>query len=636
MRAFQKHARLSKVIMFAVDMLLAVLATYVAMSLRFEGDISARTMALYARNMPSILLLYTSCFVAGRVYSVLWQYAGVRDLLRLSLVSLGGCILTLLLNLILALGLSRSVLILVALFVLLGMGGFRLLWRLAAGTRNAPGPKEVAAPLLIVGAGEAGAYIVKHFRSGNSKLAKPVIVLDDDPKKLGLRMLGVPVAGRTDQVAEFVQKYGIKEIVVAIPSLPSDKLTQLVGRCSETGCRVRVLSWPLDAPMEKRKPVIVEVNTADFLSRGEITLATEQTGEYLSGKKVLVTGGGGSIGSELCRQIMDFAPKLLIVLDAFENGAYELECELKQKHGQDCAVEVVIGSIRDKARLDEVFSEYRPEIVFHTAAYKHVPLMEKCPAEAIKNNVFGTKNLLESADASGVERLVQISTDKAVNPTNIMGATKRVTEMLIQSFAEKSTMKCMAVRFGNVLGSHGSVIPLMEAQIKRGGPVTVTHKDITRYFMTIPEAAQLVLCAGGIAQTGSICVLDMGQPVRILDLAKQLIRAHGLEPDVDIPITITGLRPGEKLYEELLMESERKRMTKTSHSKIMVAAVDPVNTKLLNQQLRTLMSAIEKNDERAAQAIKQMTPTYRAPGEERPGGEWPDALRPVITPKLTG
>ena len=270
----------------------------------------------------------------------------------------------------------------------------------------------------------------------------------------------------------------------------------------------------------------------------------------------------------------------------------------------------LIGSIRDRQRLDEVFEQYHPQVVFHAAAHKHVPLMERSPAEAIKNNVFGTRNLLASASEHGVERLVQLSTDKAVNPTNVMGATKRITEMLIQRYGEKTDMKCMAVRFGNVLGSHGSVIPLMEAQIRKGGPVTVTHPDIVRYFMTIPEAAQLVLQAGGIAKSGSIFVLDMGEPVRIMDLAQKLIRAYGYEPDVDMPIKIIGLRPGEKLYEELLMDSERDKMTKTAHKKIFVANVDRVDDAQFERMMKTLEEVVDKNDERAVEAIAEVVPTY--------------------------
>ena len=323
-----------------------------------------------------------------------------------------------------------------------------------------------------------------------------------------------------------------------------------------------------------------------------------------------MTGGGGSIGSELCRQIMRFKPRQLLVFDIYENCAYELEMELRQKYGKDVPILVLVGSIRDKKRLDEVFEEYHPSVVFHAAAHKHVPLMEVSPAEAVKNNVIGTKNLLTSAAEHNVERFVQLSTDKAVNPTNVMGCTKRICEMLIQTFAQNTEMKCMAVRFGNVLGSHGSVIPLFESQIRKGGPVTVTHPDIVRYFMTIPEAAQLVLQAGALAQTGSIYVLDMGEPVRIMELAKKLIRFYGYEPDVNMPIKIVGLRPGEKLYEELLMDSEQDKMRKTAHDKIFVAPPMEIDLAKFYEQIQQLKEAAAHNDNSVVKLLEEMVPTY--------------------------
>ena len=397
-------------------------------------------------------------------------------------------------------------------------------------------------------------------------------------------------------------------------------MQEILELCNQTHCHTRMLSEPTDTDQsaEESTPFIRELNISDFLSRDEVELDTDSIAGYLSGKVVMVTGGGGSIGSELCRQIMRFKPKLLIIFEIYENCAYELMYDLRQRYGKDCPVITRIGSIRDKHRLDEVFELYHPEVVFHAAAHKHVPLMELSPAEAIKNNVFGTRNLLESASAHGVERLVQLSTDKAVNPTNVMGATKRITEMLIQRYGEKTNMKCMAVRFGNVLGSHGSVIPLMESQIRKGGPVTVTHPDITRYFMTIPEAAQLVLQAGGIAKSGSIFVLDMGEPVRIMDLAKKLIRAYGYEPNVDMPIKIIGLRPGEKLYEELLMDSERDKMTRTAHKKIFVANVDKIDDAQYDHMMQVLQSVEDKNDERAVEAIAEIVPTYHPDEKNRP------------------
>ena len=542
----------------------------------------------------------------------MWRYAGVRDVARLCLLSAIACGVTLALNQFLALGLFRGVLILIALMATIAVGGSRMIWRVCSKDRIS-GSLGDAMPVMIVGAGEAGAYAVNVCNKNPRKLGKPVILVDDARNKQGLRIQNVPVRGSTKDIPKLVSRYGIREIIVAIPSLGSGKrMQEILELCNQTHCHTRILSEPTDADQSSGEstPFIRELNISDFLSREEVELDTDSIAGYLSGKVVMVTGGGGSIGSEICRQIMRFKPKLLIIFEIYENCAYELMYDLRQRYGKDCPVITLIGSIRDKHRLDEVFDLYHPEVVFHAAAHKHVPLMELSPAEAIKNNVFGTRNLLESASAHGVERLVQLSTDKAVNPTNVMGATKRITEMLIQRYGEKTSMKCMAVRFGNVLGSHGSVIPLMESQIRKGGPVTVTHPDITRYFMTIPEAAQLVLQAGGIARSGSIFVLDMGEPVRIMDLAKKLIRAYGYEPNVDMPIKIIGLRPGEKLYEELLMDSERDKMTRTAHKKIFVANVDKIDDAQYDHMMQVLQTVEDKNDERAVEAIAEIVPTY--------------------------
>ncbi len=612
MSVFKKHLWMRKAGMFLLDVVLTCLSIYVSMELRFEMAIPWRHAVTMVNAVPIVLVAYMACYLLGGIYQIMWRYAGVRDVARLSLLSAIACGITLTLNQFMGLGLFRGVLVFICLINTIAIGGSRMLWRVFSKDRISGGLGD-AMPVMVVGAGEAGAYAVNICNKNPKRLGKPVILVDDAHGKQGLRIQNVPVRGTIEDIPRLATRYGIREIIVAIPSLGNgERMQRILELCNETHCHTRILSEPTDSDAmgAEGTPFIRELNISDFLSRDEIELDTESIAGYLSGKVVMVTGGGGSIGSEICRQIMRFKPKLLIIFEIYENCAYELEYELRQKYGRDCPVVTLIGSIRDRARLDEVFELYHPQVVFHAAAHKHVPLMEISPAEAIKNNVFGTRNLLEAASSHGVERLVQLSTDKAVNPTNVMGATKRITEMLIQYYGAHTDMKCMAVRFGNVLGSHGSVIPLMEAQIRKGGPVTVTHPDITRYFMTIPEAAQLVLQAGGIARSGSIFVLDMGEPVRIMDLAQKLIRAYGYEPNVDMPIKIIGLRPGEKLYEELLMDSERNKMTKTAHKKIFVANVDRVDDAQFARMMERLEAAAEHNDESAVEAVAEVVPTY--------------------------
>ena len=611
MKFFQKGMWRRKIGMFVMDLSLITLSIYLSMELRFEMSVPAAHANTMQQSIPLVLAIYMLCYAIGGIYNIMWRYAGVRDVSRLTMLSGIACGLTLAANQFMALGLFRGVLILIAMLGTITVGGSRVLYRLLSKDRI-PGGLGDAMPVMIVGAGEAGAYAVNICNKNPKRLGKPVLLVDDAKAKQGLRIQNVPIRGTTEDIPKLAQVYGIREIIIAIPSLGNgSRMQEILEICNKTRCHIRILSEPTDPDtVGEGTPFIRDLNISDFLSRDEIELDTESIAGYLSGKVVMVTGGGGSIGSEICRQIMRFKSKLLIIFEIYENCAYELEYELRQKYGRDCPVVTLIGSIRDRKRLDEVFDLYHPQVVFHAAAHKHVPLMELSPAEAIKNNVLGTRNLLEAASSHGVERLVQLSTDKAVNPTNVMGATKRITEMLIQYYGEHTSMKCMAVRFGNVLGSHGSVIPLMEAQIRKGGPVTVTHPDITRYFMTIPEAAQLVLQAGGIARSGSISVLDMGEPVRIMDLAQKLIRAYGYEPNVDMPIKIIGLRPGEKLYEELLMDSERDRMTKTAHKKIFLANVDKVTEEQYSRIITTLEAAAEKNDESAVEAVADVVPTF--------------------------
>ncbi len=598
-------------VLFVVDLLLVFLALQLAVQMRYDGAVSRR---MYGRIMgvtPFIMLCYAACSVVGGVYDMIWRYASGREILRLAAVYAVAGALTLALNRALGWTVSRPILGMTAILMLVMVVAVRFTWKQLR--ENLVHRKQARrARILIVGAGEGGAYAVRICQQNRANLGTPVCFADDDPLKRRMRISGVPVCGTIDEIPEIVKEKNIDEIIVAVPGTHGERLTEIVSICQSTRCRVRMLSDPGDVGKQDTAPAFRELNTSDFLSRAEVALDMEMIRGYLSGKVVLVTGGGGSIGSEICRQIMRFDPQLLLIFDIYENCAYELEMELKQKYGRDCPVKVLVGSIRDKRRLDDVFEEWKPTVVFHAAAHKHVPLMEVSPGEAVKNNIFGTRNLLASASEHGVERFVQLSTDKAVNPTNVMGATKRVTEMLLQAYARSTPMKCMAVRFGNVLGSHGSVIPLFEAQIRKGGPVTLTHPDITRYFMTIPEAAQLVLQAGGLANSGAIYVLDMGEPVKIMDLAKKLIRFYGYEPGVDMEIKIIGLRPGEKLYEELMMDKESAGVTKTAHDKIFVAPPISFSEDELEAQLGKLQQAVSADDDQAVvDGLMEIVTTYR-------------------------
>ena len=606
-----------RIALMLLDCGLIVLCYWLAVMLRFDSGDAYRRVEILRAMAPMLLYvlpIYMIVFWFGGLYEIMWEYAGMRDLARLTCLSGLATGIIMLFDLIYhSRPISGAVLIFGAVFNTAAIAGVRFLWRLVLTMRNAKANKpEDNTPLLIVGAGNAGAWAVNLCKTKNQSFGNPVCIVDDDLTKKGLRVQGVPVRGTISDIPELVRKYHILEIVIAITTVKGDRLSEIINLCNSTHCRVRMISDP-QAVDENGNPVAAgfrELNTADFLSRDEIQLNNAQISEYLHDKIVLVTGGGGSIGSELCRQIMRYQPRRLLIFDIYENCAYELETELKNKYGPEAPIITLIGSIRDKARLDDVFDTYHPSVVFHAAAHKHVPLMEISPAEAVKNNVFGTKNLLTSAAEHGVERFVQLSTDKAVNPTNVMGCTKRLCEMLIQTFSRATSMTCVAVRFGNVLGSHGSVIPLFEAQIKKGGPVTLTDPNIERYFMTIPEAAQLVLQAGALAESGSIYVLDMGEPVKIMDLAKQLIRFYGYEPGVNMEIKIVGLRPGEKLYEELMMDEEQGKMRRTEHNKIFVASPRDIDLAVFYQQLQDLAAAAQHNDEGVVDQLEKMIPTF--------------------------
>jgi len=463
---------------------------------------------------------------------------------------------------------------------------------------------------MIIGAGSCGISLVREMISNDSLKLSPICFIDDDENKIGQKIFGIRVLGKVDEVCEICAKENIDLIYIAIANTSSKRLAEIVNICKETNCKVKVV--PGMAQLINGQPTIGQtrdVEVSDLLGREEVKVNLDEILGYIEQKTVLVTGGGGSIGSELCRQIANHNPKLLIILDIYENNAYAIEQELKMNM-PNVNILALIASVRDKGKIEDVFKTYHPNVVFHAAAHKHVPLMETSPNEAIKNNVFGTLNTVQMSDKYHVEKFILISTDKAVNPTNIMGASKRLCEMIIQSYSRKSQTDFVAVRFGNVLGSNGSVIPLFKKQIEKGGPVTVTHKDIIRYFMTIPEAVSLVLQAGAYAHGGEIFVLDMGEPVRIYDLAYNLIRLSGYTPNVDIKIEITGLRPGEKLYEEMLMAEEG--LQETANKKIHIGKPIEMNDEEFAQKLDELYKAAYEETKEMKRIVSEVVTTYKA------------------------
>lgn len=467
--------------------------------------------------------------------------------------------------------------------------------------------KRPQVPMLVVGAGNAADMFLKDFSAGNGRKYRVVGLVDDDFKKQGQTLRGYPILGNIESIPDLVSRYSIAEIIIAIPSLKSKERKRILSICLPTGCKIKAMNSVIHV-QEYDAGHLQELNINDLLGRDEVYLDRSVMSRYIGNSVVLVTGGGGSIGSELCRQIISFDPAKLIIFDFYENNGYDIFQELRMKypHMAD-KIHLRIGSVQDASRLKEVFEEFSPELVFHAAAYKHVPLMEQCPRLAVENNIFGSYQLAVSALMHKVKRFVMISTDKAVNPTNVMGASKRITEMILQSLNGQGT-EFVAVRFGNVLGSNGSVVPIFKHQIENGGPVTVTHPEVIRYFMTIPEATRLVLQAGAMAKGGETFVLDMGEPIKIQDLAETMIKIAGLEPGVDIDISYTGLRPGEKLYEELLLSEEG--VQKTEKDKIFVACGEIIDENKRVQILSKLRLCLEQGDD-VKSCLKEILPSYQ-------------------------
>lgn len=612
---YSKEKLVRVLCLVTADAVIVNLAAVVTLLIRFSID----GMTVWNSAFEWYLKLYLGYAVINTVvtivmfalfnlYNSLWEFAGYNELVRIGCASVASALVNFVLMMVIEDSrMPLSFPIVYSMLLAAGTGTLRLIYRALRRKRSGRSTAEKKRTMLI-GGGQAGAMVLREFRYSAHSENKVVCVIDDDRSKWGSFIQGVKIVGGKESIVSAAEKYNVEEIILAIPSASRRQKLDILEICHATGCKLRTLPGLYQlANGEVSIQKIREVDIEDLLGRDIVKIDLNEVTGYIKDKVVLVTGGGGSIGSELCRQAATQKPKTLIIFDIYENNAYELQMELRRQHPELNLV-VLIGSVRDKGRVDYVFDKYRPDIVCHAAAHKHVPLMEDSPLEAIKNNVFGTYNVAEAADRYGARRMILVSTDKAVNPTNVMGASKRICEMVVQMWNGRSKTEYVAVRFGNVLGSAGSVIPLFRCQIKEGGPVTVTDKNVIRYFMTIPEAVQLIFQAGAYAKGGEIFVLDMGEPVRIDDLARNMIRLSGLEPDLDIPIVYTGLRPGEKLYEELLLSGEG--MQKTANDLIYIGGEAPFDEALLSEKLTELSELHEGEEMLLRTKISELVPTY--------------------------
>ncbi len=609
----RKSNALKIIILMVVDAVLinvAYILAYNLTYLRFDIGIDYALFKPYLDNIVIITVIKIFIYYLFRLYNTIWKYAGSKELLQIILTSIVSNSMILSYFFIIGRVVPKSIFIIVGMIDILFIGGTRYLFKVFDLRRSLFKKETETKRVMIIGAGDAGAAVIRELRTHQDSGSKPVIVIDDDVRKKGQRISGLKIAGSTKDIEKIAAKKRIDEIIIAIPSAKKKEIKRIVTECNKTKCQLKTLPSLFEL-IEGEVSInqIREVKIEDLLGREEINLDLKEISDFIRGRRIMITGAGGSIGSELCRQIASYKPEQIILLDIYENNLYDLQNELRRRFPQ-LEMKSIIASIRDRKRIFEIFEKTKPQVIFHAAAHKHVPLMEENPQEAIKNNVFGTLNLIEAADEYGVSRFVQISTDKAVNPTNIMGASKRICEMLIQAYDKKSETEYVAVRFGNVLGSNGSVIPLFKKQIASGGPVTLTHEEITRFFMTIPEAVQLVLQSGSMAKGGEIFVLDMGEPVKIIDLAEELIKLSGFEPYEDIDIKIIGLRPGEKLYEELLMDEEGIQNTK--YKKIYIGKPQSFDVEKLKQRLKIFD---DMTDENIKEKIKSIVTTYENGGK---------------------
>lgn len=598
-----------------LDVLALTLCSFLALALRLDFHLEQNYINNIYKYLFTDSLILICIFSIFRLYKSMWSYASINETINIIISCSIYEIISFLYKQILEVNLPRSFYIIELFLLYIFIGAIRYSYRIARVIKDYYHEKSGLTNTMIIGAGEAGRMLITEIYNNKVNFNNKICcIIDDDKNKIGSYIKNIPVVGNRQYIEKAVENYNIEEIIIAMPSIGRENLNIIIDECQKTNCTIKTLPGLNELvgkpTMKKVRPLSYE----DFLGRKEIVVDLKEISKSLCNKVILVTGGGGSIGSELCRQIAKCQPEELIIFDIYENNAYDIEQELLRNYPK-MNLKTIIGSVRDYARVESIFKEYHPEYVFHAAAHKHVPLMEVSPNEAIKNNCLGTLNVVKLADIYKVKKFVLISSDKAVRPTNVMGATKRICEMIIQTYNKKSKTDYVAVRFGNVLGSNGSVIPLFLKQIEEGGPVTVTHKDITRFFMTIPEAVSLILQAFVYAEGGEIFVLDMGKPIKIYDLAKKIIRFKGYEPFTEMPIKITGLRPGEKLYEELLMDEEG--LKETPNKLIHIGKPIEMNEKKFLNDLEKLIEYSYKNNKDIKERIAKIVETYKIDKREK-------------------
>lgn len=604
---------LSKLLLILVDIITINLSVFIAFYIRFDGNIAAVEatpfVMIYIKWMVVITLVKIISLYIARMYEPIWKYASVEEMLLILKATALSTLMFMAMAIFWGLHFPRSLYILtfgidIAFFCMSRLS-MRLMPMLMSVFHRG---KLTYKRVLVIGAGEAGSAVVRELKNNRRLKSKPVAIIDDNHQKHGKTISGIGIVGSREDIATIAEKYEIDQIIIAMPSASKATIKELIDLSSNTDCEIKILPGlyeVVDGSIDVN--TIRKIEISDLLCREEIVLDFSEMSRSFEGKTVMVTGGGGSIGSELCRQLAHLKPQKIVILDIYENNAFYIENELRELYGK-IDIEVIIASVRDRERIFKVVEKIKPHIIFHAAAHKHVPLMENNPCEAIKNNLFGSLNVIEAAKKYGVEKFVLISTDKAVNPTNIMGASKRMTEMLVQAQKNCKTTTFTAVRFGNVLGSNGSVVPIFKKQIEKSGPVTITHPDIIRYFMTIQEASRLVIQASTFAKSGDVFVLDMGEPVKILTLAENMIKLSGLKPYEDIDIVFTGLRPGEKMFEELIINEENA--VKTSNEKIFIEKLEYISEAFVNEMIQGFSKVLD--DEYAVrELVKKHVKTYK-------------------------